>query len=138
MPHWELRVSTGSEAKTGVFRMQPFSATLEVDPTCLRDLRTRIATWLEDEDINGGVSDAVVLAVHEAAASAIEHSPQTVSVDATVEGRLITIVVASDERWTSPEVDHEGQRMRVVRAVMSAAEFEARPGRTSLRLEKRI
>ena len=122
----------------GVSGMEPFSATLEADPTRLRDLRMGIATWLGNAGIEGDVRDAVVLATHEAAASAIERSPTRVTVDATVAGRSIAIVVASDGQWTSRERDEGGHRMHVLRAVMSGVGFEAAQGQASLRLEKRF
>ena len=116
--------------------MESFSVLLEADPNQLRDLRMRIARWLENQGINGSVSDGVVLAAHEATASAIESSSQVVSVEAKVEGRAITLVVTSDDGWVSPELDDGGQRMRIVRGLVSKVDFEAGPGRPRMRLEK--
>ena len=116
--------------------MEPFLATLPADPFTLRDLRTRIARWLEDEGINGSVRDGVVLAAHEAAASAIERSPEVVTIDAELAGRSLTIVVTSDRVWSSPERDHQGPRMRLLRALVSKVKFEAGPDRARMRLEK--
>jgi hypothetical protein len=119
--------------------MEPFSATLEADPTRLRDLRMRIATWLGNAGIDGDARDAVVLATHEAAAGAIQRSPTRVSVDAMVEGRSIAIVVTSDAEWVSPDIDDEESHwMHVVRAVMSKVRFEQGPGQASLHLERRF
>jgi hypothetical protein len=118
--------------------MEPFSATLQVDPTRLRDLRLGIATWLENAGIYGDVRDSVVLATHEAAASAIERASTNVSVEAEVEGRSVRIVVESDGDWTRPAGEEGGQRVRVIRALVSDFWLEVKRGHARLRLEKRF
>jgi hypothetical protein len=116
--------------------LDPFSATLEPDPALLRDLRMGIASWLGSADIEDGVRDAVVIATHEAAASAIEHSSAAVTVDAQIEERSISVVVESDGGWTSPEDDEGGHRMHIIRGVVSKVCFDAEPEHASLRFDK--
>jgi hypothetical protein len=118
--------------------LDPFSASLDADPTRLRGLRKGITTWLVDAGIDDETRDAVVLATHEAAASAIGGSPASVSVDGSLRGRSIVVVVASDGEWSSPERDEAGHRMRVLRSVMTSVRFDPGPGHGSLRLEKQF
>jgi Ca2+-binding RTX toxin-like protein len=116
---------------------EPFAAVLEPDPGHLQSLRLGLTEWLGDAGIDGSARDDVVFAAHEAAASAMT-SPGEVLVDASVEGDRVTVVVASDDGWQGPDDDVEGQRIRLLREVMSDVSFETLSGRSSLRLEKSL
>jgi len=116
----------------------PFSTSLDADPTRLRGLRKGITRWLADAGIDGDTTDAVVLAAHEATASAIGSSFASVSVEGRLSAHSVVVVVASDGAWASPESDEAGHRMRVLRSVMTNVRFESGSGNGSVRLEKRF
>jgi hypothetical protein len=115
-----------------------FSTSLDADPTCLRGLRRRIAKWLADAGIEGETKDAVVLAAHEATASAIGSSSESVSVEGRVSAHSVVMVVASDGEWPSVARDEAGHRMEILRSVLTSVRFEPGPDHGSVRLEKRF
>jgi hypothetical protein len=115
----------------------PFWIELPPDADELRGLRDGIADWLRAAGIEDAVRDAVVLATHEAAASAMG-SPGDVEVAATRDEHAITVTVTSEDGWTSPDDDLGGRRMSVVRELVNEATFEKISGRPRLRLEKQL
>jgi hypothetical protein len=110
---------------------------LPPDPTHLHALRHDVASWLGQVGTAREVRDAVVLATHEAAASAMM-SPGDVFVDATSDGDAVTVVVTSADGWTSPDDDLGGRRMSIVREIVENVSFEKRPGQPRLRFQKRL
>ena len=115
----------------------PFAAVLPPDPAQLDTLRHDVASWLGEVGTDREVQDAVVLATHEAVASAMM-SPGDVFVDATSDGDAVTVVVTSADGWTSPDDDLGGRRMSIVRDVVENVSFEKRSGRPSLRFQKHL
>jgi anti-sigma regulatory factor (Ser/Thr protein kinase) len=81
--------------------------------------------------------DAVVLAVHEAAANAIEHAGATVTIrGARDEDRLI-VVVSNEGRWTgsTPTDDlARGRGLTIMDGLMSKLEISRGAGRTTVRM----
>jgi hypothetical protein len=116
---------------------EPFAAVLPPDPNELHGLRKHVATWLSQAGIAREVRDAVVLATHEAAASAMM-SPGDVFVDATHDGHVVTVIVTSADGWTSPDDDLGGRRMSVVRQIVENVSFEKLSGKPRLRFQKRL
>jgi hypothetical protein len=116
---------------------EPFAAVLPPDPTQLHTLRHEVASWLGQVGTDREVRDAVLLATHEAAASAMM-SPGDVFVDVTSDGDAITVVVTSADGWTSPDDDLGGRRMSIVREIVENVSFEKRSGRPRLRFQKRL
>jgi hypothetical protein len=114
---------------------EPFAAVLPPDPTVLHTLRHDIASWLSEAGVDREVRDAVVLATHEAAASAMG-SPGDVFVDATYDRNAIIVAVTSADGWTSPDDDLGGCRMSIVRELVNEVSFDPRPGQPQLRFEK--
>jgi hypothetical protein len=117
--------------------VEPFAAVLPPDPAQLDTLRHDVASWLGQVGTDREVRDAVVLATHEAAASAMM-SPGDVFVDATSDGDAVTVVVTSADGWTSPDDDLGGRRMSIVREIVENVSFEKRSGRPRLRFQKRL
>jgi hypothetical protein len=95
-----------------------------------------MASWLGQVGVDRKVRDAVVIATHEAVASAMM-SPGDVFVDAKLEGDAVTVAVTSADGWTSPDDDLGGRRMSIVREMVEDVSFE-RSGRPSLRFQKRL
>ena len=116
---------------------KPFSVVLPPDPEELRRLREEVGSWLGTAGVDGAVRDAIVLATHEAAASAMG-SPGEVEVDVTRDENTIRVAVTSADGWTSPDADLGGRRMSVVRGLVNDATFEKSAGRPSLRFQKRL
>ena len=114
---------------------EAFAAVLPPDPTELRRLRRDVASWLDQVGTDQENRDAVVLATHEAVASAMM-SPGDVFVDATSDGAEVTVVVTSADGWTSPDDDLGGSRMNVVREMVENVSFEKQAGRPRLRFQK--
>lgn len=90
--------------------LKPFLATLESDSTQLRPLRVRIAKWLANADVHFDVREAVMLAIHEAVASAMVRNPSRIYVEARTEGRMVRVLietVAVGATWTKTRADTE-------------------------------
>lgn len=100
-------------------------------------MRATIGSWLRRARVDAEIRDDVLLAAHEAAATAIEHMPRPV-LEVTADGQSVTIVVTMPGEQSSPEPDEGGYRMRLLRALVSHVGFEAGPSRSLLRLEKRV
>ena len=114
--------------------VKSFSATLDSDPARLRALRVRIAKWLANTDVDFDVREAVMLATHEAVASAMVRDPPTVAVEARIEGRVVTVLIESHGSWGDLDEDEGGHRMTVMRGLASEIEFVHQAGHPRLRL----
>jgi histidine kinase-like protein len=112
-----------------------FSVELPPDPTELQRLRNDFIRWLDGVGIEGEVRDAVLLATHEAVASAMG-SPGDVVVDAAHDEDAVRVVVMSEDGWTSPDDDLGGRRMEIVRRLVNDVSFDKQAGRPRLRFEK--
>jgi hypothetical protein len=128
-----------SEQRKGldVTNAEPFAAVLAPDPTELQTLRHDVSRWLGQLGIDRQVQDAVVVATHEAVASAMM-SPGDVFVDATSDGEAVTVVVTSADGWTSPDDDLGGSRMSIVREMVENVSFEKCSGKPRLSFQKRL
>ena len=115
--------------------VEPLSLELPPDPEELRQLRDEVAGWLGAAGIDGPVRDAVVLATHEAVASAMG-SPGDVIVEAHYAGSEVTVAVTSEDGWTSPDDDLGGRRMTIVRELVNNVSFDKSSGRPRLRFRK--
>jgi len=80
--------------------MNAFVTELRWDPGDLVGFRHRFGAWLEARDVPEAIRDKAIIAVHEAAAGAIEHvvSQQPISIRASVEKGEISIDVR-DGPW---------------------------------------
>ena len=112
-----------------------FSVELPPDPTELRRLRIDLTRWLGEAGIDGAARDAVLLATHEAVASAMG-SPGDVVVDAACSADAVTVAVTSEDGWTSPDDDLGGRRMGIVRNLVNEVSFDKPAGRPQLRFTK--
>jgi anti-sigma regulatory factor (Ser/Thr protein kinase) len=117
--------------------VEPFEASFPRDLHRLRGLRRDLRKWLERVDVDPTQRDAVVLAVHEAAANAIEHAGATVTIrGARDEDRLI-VVVSNEGRWTgsTPTDDlARGRGLTIMDGLMSKLEISRGAGRTTVRM----
>lgn len=125
---------TSRATDEGSLALKLFSATLDSDPTRLRALRLRIAKWLASTDVDFDVREAVMLATHEAVASAMVRNPSRIAVEARIEGRVVTVLIESHGSWGDLDEDEAGHRMKVIRGLASEIEFVQQAGNSSLRL----
>jgi serine/threonine-protein kinase RsbW len=116
--------------------VEPFEASLPPDLSRLRRLRHDLAAWLERVEVPASQRDAVVLAIHEAAANGIEHANGRVTIrGARDEDRLI-LVVSNSGRWRGPRPANlgRGRGLMLMRALMSNLELRVEPERTTVRM----
>lgn len=123
--------------------MERFAATLWSDLASLRPLRRALTEWLEETAaVPIDARDAIVLAVHEAAANGIQHATagSSVTVDGRVFGDRVVVDVASAGRWgergrEASEVT--GRGLTLMHALVSEMEIDTQPERTTVRLQVR-
>jgi serine/threonine-protein kinase RsbW len=107
--------------------MDPFALTLNADPAELAAMRCRFGRWLHDAEIDAGICPALILAVHEAAANAIEHSAgDRVGVDARIDRSSLVIEISDSGPWpadarSSPD---RGRGILLIEALVEQVEFE--------------
>jgi anti-sigma regulatory factor (Ser/Thr protein kinase) len=70
----------------------PLVLTFDADPAALRPLRSTLTRWLRVGGVPDGVAEDVVLAVHEAAANAVEHAYS----EAPIDGVSVSVMRAPD------------------------------------------
>ena len=117
--------------------VEPFEASFPRDLHRLRGLRRELRTWLERIDVHPAQRDAVVLAVHEAAANAIEHAGAKVTVRGARDQDRLIVVVSNDGRWSgsSPTDDlARGRGLTIMEGLMSNLEISRAAGRTTVRM----
>lgn len=120
-----------------LFRME-----LPALPDSLSTLRNALKQWLTRI---GGTSEeifAVVTAVGEAAANAIEHAygpgDAVFDVEAQVEAENLAITVRDKGQWRAPRGHLHGRGMEMMRAMMDTVEVVSDHRGTTLRLSHRL
>lgn len=117
--------------------MEPFEASLPADLHRLRGLRHDLAAWLERIRVPEAQRDAVVLAVHEAAANGIEHAGGAVSVRGARDEDKLIVVVTNGGSWTGPSVSEDlsrGRGLALMRGLTSNLDIAMEPQRTTVRM----
>lgn len=119
----------------------PLRCQLRADPAELATLRVTLRGWLGASAVPPEVTDAVVLAVNEAATNAVEHGCQaetdhTVIITAAQAADRLEVTVSDNGQWKPPSSDagHRGHGMAVIRAVMDAVTVEPGPHGTTVRM----
>jgi serine/threonine-protein kinase RsbW len=116
--------------------VEPFEASLPPDLSRLRSLRHDVAAWLESIGVPPDRRDDVVLAVHEAAANAIEHATGRVTVRGAHDGDKLLLVVSNSGRWRGPRaVDvARGRGLTIMRGLTTNLEIRTNPEGTTVRM----
>jgi anti-sigma regulatory factor (Ser/Thr protein kinase) len=116
--------------------MEPFEASLPPDLSRLRGLRHDLAAWLDSIEVDAYRRDAVVLAVHEAAANGIEHANGRVTVRGSRDEDKLLLVVSNSGRWTGPRPGelNRGRGLTLMRALLSRMEIGVEPDGTTVRM----
>ena len=113
-----------------------FVATLFPNERQLHPLRSALASWLDEAGVGEESRHAVVLAVHEATAATLDRSGAAIVVRARLRGESIAVQVAGDRDWSAlPDLDEGGYRMRLIRALASAAFPRKTPAGVVLQME---
>jgi serine/threonine-protein kinase RsbW len=116
--------------------MEPFEASLPPDLSRLRGLRHDLADWLDTVGVDTYRRDAVVLAVHEAAANGIEHANGRVTIRGTRDEDKLLLVVSNSGRWRGPRPPEpqRGRGLDLMRALLSRMEIRVDPDGTTVRM----
>ena len=120
--------------------MEPFEASLALDLFLLRDLRRELAAWLARVRVADELRDDIILATHEAAANAIEHSRNgsDVTVRAERDANKVVIVITNSGRWQEPQSLDEtrGRGLALIEHLMSDLDIQVKSQRTVVRMRK--
>jgi len=115
--------------------VEPFEASLPPDLERLRALRRELGDWLDKVGASSDQRDAVVLAIHEAAANAIEHANGRVTVRGAGDEDKLLLVVSNTGRWKGSGPSDGGVGgLTLMRALMSNLEIHVEPERTTVRM----
>jgi anti-sigma regulatory factor (Ser/Thr protein kinase)/putative methionine-R-sulfoxide reductase with GAF domain len=95
---------------------------LIAQPDTLADVRRALRRWLRARGAGDDDVATITLAVGEACANAVEHayapSPATYAVEATAEGRTVTIVVRDTGHWRLPRGANRGRGLTIMENAM--------------------
>ena len=118
------------------FHVEPFEALLPPDLARLRRLRHELGGWLEDVGATAEQRHAVVLAIHEAAANAIEHANGKVTVRGVRDQDRLLLIVSNTGTWKGPRPKSigRGRGLTLMHALMSNIEIHVEPERTTVRM----
>jgi anti-sigma regulatory factor (Ser/Thr protein kinase) len=121
----------------------PFAMSLDDAPEGLRPMRHRLHAWLELRGCAPDDADAVVLAVNEAAANAIEHgyhdSNGLVEVTGDVSDGELQIVIEDQGGWRTGEPDPaRGRGLPLMRTLMDDVEIERLDSSTRVILRRKV
>ena len=115
--------------------LEPLHLSLEAEAKSLAPLRRAVQTWLTD----AGAHDvhAVVLAVDEAVANAVEHaglsSAALITVGVEVVDEMLRVQISDHGAWKEQAVDEtRGRGLFIMNAVMDSVSIEHRDGETRL------
>ena len=113
-------------------------------PTGVAEVRHVMQRWLTANGANEEEIADVLVAVSEAQTNAVRHAYRTregrVSIDASVEGDVLTVTVSDQGTWQhegAPEDDHGGRGLSLIRALVDL-EVETSLAGTRLRMQRRL
>ncbi len=112
-------------------------------PLAVPLLRRSLAHFLAQQGVNENDRYAILLAVGEAAANAVEHAylidPGLVSVRAERDGDTLVVDVNDGGRWKPVERrDERGRGIKIMRALMDRIEIRTMQAETNVRLTVRL
>jgi anti-sigma regulatory factor (Ser/Thr protein kinase) len=122
--------------------MEVFRATVAADIACLGALRHSLTAWLEHAGVTEPPRSDVVLATHEAAANAIEHSGTRtpIGVQGDITDRTVSIEISDAGQWKpgGPPSDERGRGLALITALVTKLEVRKNELGTTLRLMQRL
>ena len=115
---------------------------LTADPDALKTTRRTVARWLERAGVSPEESHEVQVACHEVSSNAIEHGhrfgDETVTVDAELDGGVLTLIVSDSGRWREPRESDRGRGLILARALMETVDVETGTGGTTIRMKRKL
>jgi serine/threonine-protein kinase RsbW len=119
-----------------------FRAWVPPEPSALAGLRHRLDAWLRLRCLSDDDVDAVVLAVNEAVANAIEHGRAErarVVVEAEIDELVLRATVRDRGRWLDrPSDPDRGRGLLLMEALMDEVAVDRSPEGTTLTLRRRV
>ena len=115
-----------------MFRLPP-------DLSVLAELRRSLSRWLKKIDVGDEASTDIVLATHEAAANAIEHSEQPFGpgqVNAWLIDGVLTVEIRDSGTWAAvrPADDDRGRGLSLIENLVDEVRINKNPRGTTIRL----
>ncbi len=124
--------------------MEEFLFRLPRDPAVLAELRRDLGAWLRqfDDVLSEQEVVDIVLATHEAAANAVEHSEDPFGpgqVNAWLIDDVLTVEVRDSGNWTRerPVVGDRGRGLALIENLVDEVRIRRNPRGTTLRLVQR-
>jgi PAS domain S-box-containing protein len=119
----------------------PLDETFAADARVLRDLRSRLRSWLVRAGVDPGAVDEIILATNEISANAVEHAydlaDASFDLHASISGGVVSIVVADHGSWRPPRPDeHRGRGLDLARAFMDAVTIDTTDGGTVVSMSR--
>lgn len=118
--------------------MDAFLQMIPPDVARLAPLRRALSDWMERSGVADPPRADLVLAMHEAAANAIEHGnpEQPFEVRGEIIGRVLTVEIADTGRWEASRTgnDERGRGLVLIKALVSKLEIRTGKHGTTLRL----
>jgi len=115
---------------------------LPADPVHLRDLRHRLARWLDDAGVSHLVNDDVIVAMNEAVSNSALHAYSDgdgeIRVALAVEAAAVVVTVVDGGRWQPRRDDHDGRGLELIRALMSDVHIERTSSGTLVRMTREL
>jgi anti-sigma regulatory factor (Ser/Thr protein kinase) len=117
---------------------------LPADSRRLRELRTRVARWLEGAGVASNVVPDIVIALNEAASNSMVHAYAStqerghVRVSLTIDQQEISAVVFDDGRWRERGDQHDGRGLELMTALMTDVRVEHTDTGTRVHLARRL
>jgi serine/threonine-protein kinase RsbW len=120
-----------------------FSMTFPNEPEALRALRHQFQEWLEVGGSPVREAEALVLAVNEAAANAIEHGYReaqgNVEVTAEMRDHVVEVTVTDRGSWLDADPEpSRGRGLSLMRTLMDEVDLQAGPGGTRVVLRRQL
>lgn len=119
-----------------------FRAWVPAEPAALGRLRHRADAWLRLRCLTDDDVDAVVLALNEAVANAIEHGASDegpVAVEIDVRGDDLEMTVRDRGRWQDrASLDERGRGFLLMRALMDEVDVDRAAGGTTVKLRRHV
>jgi anti-sigma regulatory factor (Ser/Thr protein kinase) len=120
-----------------------FGWTLGTDPASLRELRDGFEAWLRSCGLEPVETESVVLAVHEAAANAIEHGYRDmegdVAIDAILDEGTLAVEIRDHGAWRDDPPDpSRGRGLTMMRALTDSMHIDHDENGTTVRMRRRV
>ena len=119
--------------------MEEFLFRLQPDLRVLGELRRELARWLTQIGVGDAALTDIVLATHEAAANAIEHSEEAFGpgqVDAWLLDGVLTVEISDNGTWAAPRPtdDERGRGLTLIENLGGEVRVDTNSRGTTIRL----